>query len=156
MNFLIKFIGVILVNKIILISSVHFFIFQIKVFFYCCSSRVVSILPLPLTPAQPCPPPTFSYPSLALSMSFKHISDNHSHFMPPQYMCPLNDIYHPYWLVQWSNHCSHKYTLVHSWWLPDHINVMQTIPVILIMAGLFLDRHCISCNIIWERTNALI
>ena len=34
---------------------------------------------------------------------------------------------------------------VHSPWLPPYINVMQTIIIILAMAGLFPDRpHCIS------------
>ena len=43
----------------------------------------------------------------------------------------------PHWLVQWSRHCSHMGIPVHSPWLPGYIDVMQTIVVILTMAGLF-------------------
>ena len=57
-----------------------------------------------------------------------------------QYTCSLNGIYHPHWLVQWSHHCSHMGIPFHSPWLPDYIDVMQTILVILTMVGLFLDR----------------
>ena len=59
-----------------------------------------------------------------------------------QYICSLNAIYHPTWLVQRSHHCSCTHIPVHSPWLPGYINVMQTILVILTMAGLFLDRPC--------------
>ena len=58
----------------------------------------------------------------------------------PQYTCSLNGIYRPHWLVQWSHHDSHMRTQVHSPWLPGYINVVQTVLVILTMAGLFLDR----------------
>ena len=60
--------------------------------------------------------------------------------MTTQYTCPLNSIYRPHWLVMLSHHCSHMYIPVHSPWLPGYIDVVQTILVILTMAGLFLDR----------------
>ena len=34
---------------------------------------------------------------------------------------------------------------VHAPWLPDHINVTQTILIMLTMAGLFLDRPHVRC-----------
>ena len=40
----------------------------------------------------------------------------------------------------WSHYCSHMLIPVHSLWLPRYINVAQTLLIILIMAGLFLDR----------------
>ena len=43
----------------------------------------------------------------------------------------------PHWLVQWSHHCSHTCMPVHPPWLPGYINVVQTILIILTMAGLF-------------------
>ena len=58
--------------------------------------------------------------------------------------CSLNSIYHPHWLVQWSRHCSFMCIPVHSPWLPGYIDVMQTIFIILTMAGHFLDRPHIS------------
>ena len=58
----------------------------------------------------------------------------------PQYKYSLNSIYCPHWLVQWSPHCSHMHIPVHSPWLPDYINVVQTILIILTMVGLFSDR----------------
>ena len=63
-----------------------------------------------------------------------------------QYTCSLNRIYHPHWLVQWSHHCSHMCIPVHSPWLSGYINVVQTILVILIMSGLFLE----ATNLIHE------
>ena len=60
-----------------------------------------------------------------------------------QYTCSLNSIYCPHWLVQWSRHCSLMCIPVHSPWLPGYINVMQTVLIILTVAGLFLDRSCI-------------
>ena len=59
-----------------------------------------------------------------------------------QCTCSLNCVYHPYWLAQWSHHCSLMHIPVHSPWLPDYIGVAQTI-LILIMAWLFPDRLCI-------------
>ena len=51
----------------------------------------------------------------------------------------------PHWLVQWSHHCSCMCIPVHSLWLPGYINVVQTILVILTMAGLFPNiPHIIS------------
>ena len=60
--------------------------------------------------------------------------------MATQYTCSLNSIYHPHWLVQWSCHCSHMRIPVHSPWLPGYIDAMQTVLVMLTMAGLFPDR----------------
>ena len=57
--------------------------------------------------------------------------------MATQNSCSLNIIYHPHWLVQWSHHCSHMRIPVHSPWLPDY-DVVQTVLIILTMAGLFL------------------
>ena len=60
--------------------------------------------------------------------------------MATQYMCSLNDVcHHPHWLVQWSHHCSCTCP-VHSLWLPGYMDVVQTVLVILTMAGLFLDQ----------------
>ena len=52
--------------------------------------------------------------------------------------CSLNGVYRPHGLVQWSHHCSCMFIPVHSSWLPGYIDVMQTIPVILTMVGLFM------------------
>ena len=57
-----------------------------------------------------------------------------------QYTGSLNSIYHPRWLVQWSRHCSCMCVPVHSPWLLGYVNVVQTVLVILTMAGLFVDR----------------
>ena len=54
-----------------------------------------------------------------------------------QYTCSLNGIY---WQVQWSHHCSCMHIPAHCLWLPGYISVMQTILVILKMAGFFPDR----------------
>ena len=63
-----------------------------------------------------------------------------------QYTCSLKGIYYcPHWLVQWSHHCSGIGIPVHSPCLLGYIDVMQTILVILTMAGLFLESpHCTS------------
>ena len=55
-----------------------------------------------------------------------------------QYACSFNGIYRPHWLVQWSHHCSLMHIPVHSPWLSGYIKDMQTILIILRMAGLFL------------------
>ena len=60
--------------------------------------------------------------------------------MTTQYTCSLYSLYRPHWLVQRSSHRSHKHIPVQSSWLPGYIDVMQTVLVILTMAGLFLDR----------------
>ena len=57
-----------------------------------------------------------------------------------QYTCSLNSVYHPHWLVQRSCYCSCMHIPVHSPWLPGYTDVVQTVLVILTMAGLFLDR----------------
>ena len=67
--------------------------------------------------------------------------------------CSLSGVYHPHWLVQWSHHRSHICIPVHSPWLPGYINVLQTILVILTMAGLFPDRLSISENFIFHVDN---
>ena len=71
--------------------------------------------------------------------------------MATQYTCSLNGIYHPHWLVQWSHHCSHMHSPGHCPWLSGYINVIQTILIILTMAGLFQDRHhtCSSIHILY-------
>ena len=56
--------------------------------------------------------------------------------MATQCTCSLDRVYHPHWLVQWS-HCSHMRIPVHPPWLPGYIDVIQTILIILTMAGLF-------------------
>ena len=57
-----------------------------------------------------------------------------------QYTCSLKGIYHPHWLVPWSHHRSHVHIPDHSPWLPGYINVVQTVLIILTMAGLFPGR----------------
>ena len=59
-----------------------------------------------------------------------------------QYTCPVNGVYHPHWLVQWSHHCSHVRIPVHSPCLPRYVDVKQTV-LILAMVGLFPDLPCI-------------
>ena len=60
--------------------------------------------------------------------------------MATQYTCSLNSVCQPHRLVQWSHHCSRVHIPVHSPLLPGYTNVVQTILIILIVAGLFLDR----------------
>ena len=60
-----------------------------------------------------------------------------------QYKCSLNSIYCPHWLVQWRHHCSCMHIPVHSPPLPGYIDVAQTILIILVVAGFFLDKPCI-------------
>ena len=57
-----------------------------------------------------------------------------------QYTCSLNGIYCPHWLVQWSCYCLSMGIPVHSFWLPGYTDVVQTLLLILTMAGLFLYR----------------
>ena len=65
----------------------------------------------------------------------------HSFWMTAtQYTCSVSGICHPHWLVQWSHHCSYMCVPVLPPLLPRHINVMQTILIILTTAWLFLDR----------------
>ena len=52
----------------------------------------------------------------------------------------LNGVCCPHWLVQWSRHCSCMRIPVYSLRLPGYIGVVQTVLIILTMAGLFLDR----------------
>ena len=52
----------------------------------------------------------------------------------------LNGVYCPYWLVQWSHHCSCMCIPVHSPWLPGYIDISQTVFIMLTMAGHFPDR----------------
>ena len=65
-----------------------------------------------------------------------------SHFKEAatHYMHSLDSVYRPHWLVQWSHHCSHMCIPLQSPWQPDDIDVMQTILIILTMAGLFPGR----------------
>ena len=62
-----------------------------------------------------------------------------------EYTCSLSGVYHPHWLVLTTSEvviCSHRHIPVHSPWLPGYIDVVQTVLIILTMAGLFLDRPC--------------
>ena len=63
-----------------------------------------------------------------------------------QYTCSLNGVYHPHWLVQWSHQCSCKCIPVHFSWLPGYIDIVQSILIILTMAGLFPDKPDIHNN----------
>ena len=72
--------------------------------------------------------------------------------MATQYTCSLNSIYRPHWLVQWSRHCSPTCIPVHSPWLLRYIDVVQTILVIVTMAGLFPDRPHMLCFFLYVPT----
>ena len=65
-----------------------------------------------------------------------------------QYTCSVSGIYHPHWLVQLSQHCSHMRIPVHSPWLPGYIEV-QTVLIILTMAGVFPDRPRLHSSTNW-------
>ena len=67
---------------------------------------------------------------------------------PTQYICSLNSIYHPHWLVQWSCHCSCMHIPVQSLWLPGYFDVMQIILFMLIRARHFLERPNMSYSYI--------
>ena len=43
----------------------------------------------------------------------------------------------PFWLVQWSGHCSHMRIPLHSPWLPGSVDVVQTLLIILTVVGYF-------------------
>ena len=60
--------------------------------------------------------------------------------MATQYTCSLSGVYCPFWLVQWSHHCSPMHIPVHFPWLPGYISAAQTILLLLTMARLFPDR----------------
>ena len=49
----------------------------------------------------------------------------------------------PHYLVHRCHHCSHMLIPVLSPWLSGYIYIVQTILIILTMAGLFQDRPCI-------------
>ena len=65
--------------------------------------------------------------------------------MTTQYTCSFNGTYCPHWLVEWSHHCSHMDIPIHSSCLLGYTEVVQTILIILTMAGLFPDRHHTCC-----------
>ena len=69
--------------------------------------------------------------------------------------CSLNGVYHPHWPVQWSRHCSHMCIPVQSPWLPGNINVVQTVLVILTMAGLFPDRSVYNLCLVILKYNLI-
>ena len=75
--------------------------------------------------------------------------------MAIQYTCSLNGIYLPHWLVWWSRHCSCMCIPVHSPWLLCYMDVLQTVLVILTMAGLFPESHILThpashnCLVMW-------
>ena len=81
----------------------------------------------------------FDAGSLLYSLSHFEYDGHTVHMLAQQ--CRL-----PHWLVQWSHRCSCMRILVHSPWLPDYINVVQTILIILTMIGLFLERPHISIS----------
>ena len=62
--------------------------------------------------------------------------------MATQYTCSLNSIHCPRWWVQGSPPCSCTCIPVHSSWLPGHTDGLQTVLIMLTMAGLFSDRPC--------------
>ena len=64
--------------------------------------------------------------------------------MATQYTCSFNGVYHPYWLVRWSCHCSCMHIPVHSLWLMDYIDVIQTFLIILKMVGRFFRQTSYS------------
>ena len=69
-----------------------------------------------------------------------------------QYTCSLNGVYCPHWLVQWSRYCSYMCIPFNCPWLLGYNNdIAQTILIVLTMAGLFLDRPCISNHIHSDR-----
>ena len=59
----------------------------------------------------------------------------------------------PHWLVQWSRHCSQMCIPVPSPWLPGYTDVMQTVLVILTMAGLFLDILYLNLPIFFPKNH---
>ena len=62
-----------------------------------------------------------------------------------QYTCSLKGVYCSHWLVQSCCHCSCMHFPVYSHWLPGYINV-QTILVIVTMAGLFSGQNSCMCT----------
>ena len=62
--------------------------------------------------------------------------------MATWYTSSLRGVYCPHSLAQWNRHCSHMCIPVHSPWLLDYVDAMQTVLIILTMAGLFPDRPC--------------
>ena len=70
---------------------------------------------------------------LLYSVSYFECEDHIVHMLTQWHLCP-------YWLVQWSCHCSCMHIPVHCPWLSGHIDVVQTVLVILTMTGLLLDR----------------
>ena len=56
----------------------------------------------------------------------------HSNMLTQQHLLPP--------LLQWSHHCSRMCFPVHSPWLPGYTDVVQTILILLTIAGPFLDR----------------
>ena len=85
---------------------------------------------------------------LSLMQNLKQIHcSSHSvvlNAMAIEYICLLKGIYFPYWLVQWSHHCSCICIPIHSPWLPSYISAAQIILDILTMVGLWPDRHPIK------------
>ena len=59
------------------------------------------------------------------------------------YTYSLNGVSHPHSQVQWSRHCSRMHIPVHFSWLPNYIDVAQTILIILSMARLSRQTLCI-------------
>ena len=74
--------------------------------------------------------------------------------MATQCTSSLNGVYHPHWLVQWSHHYSHMHSPVHCPWLPDYIDIVQTVLIVLTIAGLFLDRPGMYIRYIYDSINS--
>ena len=95
----------------------------------------------------------------SLSQSFLQICCSTCSFWTqwPQYTCSLNGTHCLHWLVQWSHHCSHMHISFHPPWLSGYISVVQTVLIILTMAGLFPDiLQLISIIIISYRGFSLL
>ena len=69
-----------------------------------------------------------------------------------QYTRSLNGVYCPHWLVQWSRHCSCMCIPVHSPWLSGYMDIVQTVVIILTMAGLFPRQTLYNKHSILEMT----
>ena len=74
----------------------------------------------------------FDADSLLYSLSHFECDGHIGHMVSQQCLPPT--------LIQWSRHCSHVHILAHSPWLSGYIDVVQTLLIILTMAGLFLNR----------------
>ena len=81
-------------------------------------------------------------PSLMQNLMHIHYSTLSFSIWRPHSTCAHStvSIQPPHWLAEQSRHCSHMHIPVYCPWLSGYINVMQTVLIILAMAGLFPDR----------------